>query len=314
MRTIEGYKQMSLLKISLRVLCLVSLLLLVGCEDRDGDSGLPFSHRHHIEDEELTCENCHKGADKGNPTKPTVETCMKCHKGLDEKKPVERRLASYLVNGQLPGQAAEAKAPSDIKFSHQAHLGAKLQCVNCHKDVAKSKSLSGNMKPSMKDCVTCHSKVENVNVKNNCAYCHKTIRRDVKPEDHKANWKQLHGKAMGFLTKDSAERCETCHTQEWCFRCHRQEKPRNHNNYWKERGHTIAVDLDRQSCKVCHNPEFCIRCHRAAAPDVVVHSRNSYSQARCVYCHYRTGPQNNSRMPPHRSPGFVHCLQCHRIR
>lgn len=314
----KGYMTMSLLRTPLRVLFLASLLVLVGCDDKDGGSGLPFSHKHHIEEEELKCENCHTGADKGEPAKPSAKTCMKCHEGSDAKKPVEKRLATYLVNGELPVSPSEKKM-GDVKFSHAAHVGAKLKCQMCHGDVAKSKSLSGKFTPSMKDCVTCHAKTENVNVKNNCAYCHKTIRRDVAPVDHKTNWKQLHGRAIGFMTKESADRCETCHTQEWCLRCHRQEKPRNHTNYWRDRGHTIAVDLERQSCKTCHQPDFCIRCHRTSAPDLerVGPHRTTYgalTEQQCIRCHFRTGPANTSRVPPHRTSGFVHCLQCHRTR
>lgn len=312
MRTIKELKPMSLLNVSLRVLCLVSLLVLVGCDDKDG-GGLPFSHKHHIEEEDLTCENCHTGADKGNPTKPSVKTCMKCHEGIDAKKPAEKRLSSYLVNGELPSMAQlQGKEESDIIFSHPAHT-AKMKCTSCHGDVAKSKSLAGLKTPKMKDCVECHSKQENVNVKNNCAYCHKVIRNDVAPKSHEANWKQLHGRAVGFMSKEDSGRCETCHTQEWCFRCHRQEKPKNHTNYWKQRGHTIAVDLDRQNCKACHNQEFCIRCHRASAPDMDHHGDTSVlrNEARCISCHYN----NNYRggwVPPHRTPGFLHCFQCHR--
>lgn len=102
MGTHKEYMQMSLLRNTLRVLFLASLVVLVGCDDKDGGSGLPFSHKHHIEDEELKCENCHKGADKGEPGTPSVKTCMKCHEGGDAKKPVEKRLATYLVNGELP--------------------------------------------------------------------------------------------------------------------------------------------------------------------------------------------------------------------
>lgn len=313
MRTHKEYMQMNLLNHALRVLFLVSLVVLVGC-DKDKGGGLPFSHKHHIEEEELKCENCHTGADKGQPTKPVAKTCMKCHEGSDAKKPPEKRLAAHLVNGELPANPA-TKSMGDVKFNHESHIKGKLTCVTCHGDVAKSKSLSGKMTPKMKDCVTCHSKIENVNVKNNCAYCHKVIRRDVAPQDHKSNWKQLHGKAVGFMTKDSAERCETCHTQEWCLRCHRQEKPKSHTNYWRSRGHNVQAELDRQSCKVCHQPDFCVRCHRSVAPNVVhafedPQHANWTNEAYCFRCHFRS----SGMVAPHRNPGWVHCLQCHRVR
>ena len=304
---------------ALRLLVLIGLAVLVGCDDRDGSSsGLHFSHKKHVEGEDLECQTCHTAAAKGEkPGMPSVKTCLKCHEeGKEAKKAPEHRLQTYLVNGQLPAPRNVTQLPKDVIFSHQTHTAARVQCATCHEKVGHSSTISVSMRPAMKNCMECHAKVKTASgEKNGCALCHKTIDRNWQPASHKADWKQLHGKAVGFMTKESSERCNTCHTQEWCFRCHREEKPRNHTNYWRTRGHNVAAEVDRQACKACHQPDFCIRCHRSSAPPWETHLTSAHARARlgtseqyCINCHFTSG----GRLAPHRNPGWVHCLQCHR--
>jgi hypothetical protein len=302
---------------ALRLLVLIGLAVLAGCDDRDGSSSrLPFSHKNHVEDQELKCQACH--AAKGDAIgMPAVPTCMKCHEGLDAKKTPEHRLQTYLVNGQLPAPRRVSKLPSDVKFSHQTHAAARVQCATCHDEIEHSKSISSKARVSMKDCQECHSKVKTSSgEKNGCALCHRTINRDWEPASHHADWKQLHGKAIGFMRKDSSQRCETCHTQAWCVKCHREEPPRNHTNYWRDRGHNIGAELDRRSCRTCHTEDFCVRCHRFAAP-IPPALRGSYHRGlvgttggvganSCVGCHFE-----GARGPAHRNPGTTDCLKCH---
>lgn len=309
---------------ALRAVALVGLVTLVGCDDRDGghESSRPntpkFPHKTHVVDEEMKCQNCHTRDGKSDViVMPALQSCKKCHEAKDEKKPPERRVSAFEVNGQ-PVWRHVTKQNPDVKFDHAPHLKARVACTSCHKGIENSKELSSSLALKMNDCRECHAKVKMVSgVTNECALCHKTISRDQKPANHLVNWKQLHGKAIGFMNKTDVKRCDTCHTQDWCLKCHRQEKPQNHTNYWRDRGHNVTAELDRQSCRTCHADDFCAACHRKAAPRVPYerggfHRVTANSLTRCTECHFQG---DRGRKSPHRWPGAEHeCLSCHRVR
>lgn len=272
----------------LGLLALAGLAVLVGCDQEDGvpKRNTPnFPHDVHVEDEEIECSVCHKGALKEDKAgMPDLDSCMKCHKGLDAKKPEAKRVSNFDKNG-VAQFSNFTHITEDVKFSHKRHVDAKVQCGSCHKGIEKSKKVTAAVRVTMKDCMDCHAKQKvgvRDNAKDSCLVCHTYITREWKPANHQDNWKELHGREAGFVAKGSTASCDLCHTQQSCTKCHREEAPKNHTDYWRLRGHGVMAEMDR-SCKVCHTEDFCVRCHRTTAPQ---NHRGDFETNHCTSCHF----------------------------
>ena len=97
------------------------------------DQPIPFSHALHAGTYQIECLYCHSGTDRSRMAGvPSVETCMGCHeqfgqdlegvqilkKYWDEKKPIE-----WIQIHRLP---------EHVKFRHNRHVAAGLDCQTCH--------------------------------------------------------------------------------------------------------------------------------------------------------------------------------------
>lgn len=109
-----------------------------------------------------------------------------------------------------------------------------------------------------------------VDAETRCVDCHDGIAsQKVKPSSHyKITWKRQHGsysqKKFGF---NKGNVCNQCHSEMECVKCHQQEEPANHTEFWKIRGHGAFVALDRSRCISCHKGvDFCERCHSGTRP------------------------------------------------
>jgi len=264
---------------------LLVLGILVGCtgDNSPAAPAIPvFSHKVHVVDQELKCSICHKTADKADfAGMPIFKSCKKCHDGIDAKKTPEHRIDLYLVGGN-PVWSSVTAIPQEVKFSHKSHLDAKVECATCHKGIEQSKQVSLRLRVDMKACMDCHLQTKVGGALNNCNVCHMTINKEWKPENHYKNWQELHGFETGFISREKKTNCDLCHTTQSCTQCHREVAPKNHNNYWRERGHAIMSDLDRRTCKVCHTEDSCLRCHQTIEP---ASHRGNWDSAHCQGCH-----------------------------
>jgi len=286
--------------------CLV-LLCLAGCEQKDADGAytltqkhVPFSHKPHVVGEEIKCDICHKTAAKEAAAgMPAFKSCNKCHESIDAKKAPERGIKNFLV-GDKPewSHITEFKtyASDSIKFSHKTHVDAKVQCTTCHKGVENATSITSKLRVTMKECIDCHTTTHvGDNVRNNCVICHTSISKESKPPNHAVNWKQLHGREAELIGKGMVGSCEVCHTQATCIKCHKEEAPTTHTNYWRERGHAVIADSERSECKVCHTEDSCLRCHQTITPQS---HKGNYAAQHCAACHF-----------PLKQEG---CIACHK--
>jgi hypothetical protein len=106
-------------------------------------------------------------------------------------------------------------------------------------------------------CFVCHQNMTpSVEARNQCAACHAVML----PASHTARWKDdIHGK-YAALDRTS---CATCHTADYCSRCH-NELPRTHVPLaiFKAGAHAANAMLDTRSCFVCHTfQNTCAECH-----------------------------------------------------
>ncbi|MDH5560773.1 MAG: hypothetical protein OEY59_07945 [Deltaproteobacteria bacterium] len=285
-------------------------------EDQPRD--LKVSHYRHVVKEEIECVTCHEGAqqsdkagistkescsdchDEVNP-KNDSQICLLCHNvTLDEMDKIKKELKK-VITGPVPYKS--------LKFSHKLHYEKEIGCENCHKDIQNQNRDAFPRReymPKPQVCFDCHEqKIPGFKVTEQCTQCHLpgTFARDVKPDFHRVNWKKYHGAAspMGLNEIEvHGKSCYTCHPKNVCVDCHSNQKPDDHTQFWRTRGHGFVAGSDRERCVNCHRPYFCVSCHNETSP----RSHNSlWLKNHCIDCHDSGGGGlSNNCQVCHRSP------------
>ena len=102
---------------------------------------IPFPHKTHVEKAMLKCtETCHESVTKGPDAGiPSVKTCMICHDSIATDRPLIQKVTDYSKRGvDIPWQRVYGFTPEvHVRFNHAPHIRAKVECTNCHGDVAK---------------------------------------------------------------------------------------------------------------------------------------------------------------------------------
>ncbi|MFM8322010.1 MAG: cytochrome c3 family protein [Chloroflexota bacterium] len=133
-----------------------------------------FSHTPHY-NQGIPCLYCHPGADRGQAAGlPTRSKCLGCHNNLPTTgNPGRQAVIDYLNNNPEMDWAPVALAPDFVYFTHRPHLGAGLNCENCHGEVGRMMSAEP-VKMSMGWCLDCHQKraPENFVKLSDCVTCH----------------------------------------------------------------------------------------------------------------------------------------------
>ena len=175
---------------------------------------------------------------------------------------------------------------------------------------------------------------KDVNSNTYCGECHDDARSSKKApnihDSHGIAWEREHGKfsqaKYGFQQQNV---CSLCHTDSSCTSCHMQEPPQNHTMFWKQRGHGLAVGLDRNKCSTCHySADFCERCHSETEPrdhNALWGSRqnnhclschvpvSSSGAQKCAVCHQSTPSHSSAPAQPNNAihVSGVNCRTCH---
>jgi len=281
---------------------------------------IKYSHVTHVVEEKWECEDCHRGAlteDKAGMPNPRI--CRKCHETQEE---IEEYLYPF-----APGNKLMWTNVTDIKddavFSHEEH--SEVDCEDCHENILKSEEVSRMLKVEKDECIVCHAEES---ISGDCGVCHKTINTEWEPENHNRSWERFHGQVFRTEIGPPYEnRCSLCHNDSECISCHRDEKPRDHNMNWRERGHGIAASMDRDRCAVCHQSYSCDNCHKETRPrnhtGAWGNSRNRHCMAchiplrgqRCYTCHTETPSHMSAPLLPsdlsHTASTTDGCRKCH---
>ena len=304
----------------------ITLLVALGCQvfqSLAGHSGPSFSHRFHVKEKKLGCEDCHAdAATSPQAGMPAPETCAPCHAEKDKEKPPARRSSVFFPEGAAPAWTNQKKLPEEVKFSHQYHLDKGAVCADCHKGIEDSESVSPHPPMSMKECMACHAEKK---APVECETCHKQIRKDSPPENHRLNWLAFHGQEAR-AGHDQLRQCLLCHTEENCSRCHDETKPRDHTNFWRIRGHGAVAELDRDRCQACHKTDYCERCHHDTAPMSHTGAWGATQDRHCLSCHtpiraepqcsicHKSTPSHSLAAPkPSWHTPAMNCRQCHGV-
>lgn len=248
-----------------------------------GDAGPRFPHAVHLE--EMDCSDCHDGsedrADAGYPA--TTRGCMLCHEELDEGKDPDRTVAAFVENDVPIWAGRENAYAGEVVFDHAAHYEAEVDCEACHGPQTDSGDVDLRIRGGKNACMDCHATTERGN---DCAVCHRSLRVDVAPGDHDAMWGRAHGAhSRTMLTGTGETTCAQCHEDQSCTKCHLEEPPLDHTNFWRRRGHGLTAAIDRSKCTVCHQTDGCVRCHQTTEPMSHRGAFGPPTNRHCVSCH-----------------------------
>ena len=274
-----------------------ALLLASGCLVLDqlgwSFSGPTFSHKLHVEAEELECLDCHTGyEDEDVAGLPRLKACMLCHEDFDEEAEPAARAAAFYEDGKYR-VARENMLDLEVKFSHLAHVTDEEGCLSCHDAVVSSDEVRPWMDVSMGQCVECH--VEEAQPMG-CDSCHEEIRDDVAPRTHDGPWDRFHGLDVRNTSGETIDQCDICHEESTCVTCHEETMPQNHNNYWRRRAHGLTARMDRENCAACHQPDYCDRCHETIEPQSHNGLWGSSRNTHCYGCHLTGGGEQSCDM------------------
>jgi hypothetical protein len=132
---------------------------------------LPFPHKTHIEKQAM-CTDCHETVERGPVAGiPSVKTCMICHSQIATDRPLIKEVTSYSDRGiEIPWQRVYGFAQgSHVRFNHAPHIRAKVDCQNCHGNLAAMTVAERAVNHTMGFCVSCHREK---NAPNDCLTCH----------------------------------------------------------------------------------------------------------------------------------------------
>lgn len=131
-----------------------------------------FSHKIHAGDNEVPCLYCHVYAERSRHSgAPSVERCMGCHKIIKTDAPEIKKLTKYWEDKKPIEWVKVHNLPDFVYFPHKRHVRAKVDCKECHGDIAAMPVVKRVSSLKMGWCLGCHTKKK---VKNgrDCWTCH----------------------------------------------------------------------------------------------------------------------------------------------
>lgn len=143
-----------------------------GAAGQPGAPGeIPLDHSIHAGKLAMPCLSCHVYADRSPVAGlPSGRKCMGCHKFVAKDKPAVQLLAARFEAGRPLRWRRVFSVPDFIYFSHRVHVRARVDCRECHGDVARMKTIRQDRPFTMGRCLECH---EQRGATRDCVACHK---------------------------------------------------------------------------------------------------------------------------------------------
>jgi len=135
-----------------------------------------FSHKIHAGQNAINCQYCHSGVEKSKVANvPSANVCMNCHKYIQEgtisgKKEIAKIYAALDYNPDKQTYGPNQKPikwvrvhnlPDHVYFNHSQHVKVgKIECTECHGEIAKMDTVKQHSPLTMGWCIDCHRKTE----------------------------------------------------------------------------------------------------------------------------------------------------------
>lgn len=122
---------------------------------------VPFSHKHHVQDDGIDCRYCHTSVERSSfAGMPSTEICMTCHSQLfTNAPPLAPVVASYRENKPLRWKRLH-DLPEFVYFNHSIHIHKGIGCVSCHGPVDEMPLTWRAKSLTMQWCLNCHREPE----------------------------------------------------------------------------------------------------------------------------------------------------------
>ena len=139
---------------------------------------IKFSHKLHAGTNQIPCQYCHSGANKGKSAIiPSANVCMNCHKAIKEGPTYGKTEIAKIYdaigwdsekNAYKPGYKQKEiewvrihNLPDHVYFNHAQHVNAGgVECQKCHGKVEEQEVLGQHASLGMGWCVNCHRQTE----------------------------------------------------------------------------------------------------------------------------------------------------------
>ena len=155
----------------------IAVIGLIGCSGSRPVQPLEFNHAVHAGAHQIACTDCHAGARDGvEAGLPSIQLCLSCHVRPQGDPPSQReaRVRQIAAEGGPFRWVQVTRNPGHVYFSHRAHIHlAKMECADCHGDVARWTEPPAEPDPELVDmgeCMTCHRRR---GASNECNVCHR---------------------------------------------------------------------------------------------------------------------------------------------
>ena len=136
------------------------------------DQPVKFSHRVHAGENKINCIYCHTGVNESKYASiPSTNLCLNCHNviryGTNTGEAEIDKIHNAVDQGKSISWVRVYKLPDFVFFSHAQHVRVgKIDCKECHGDVANMGRIQQFTDLSMGWCMNCHKKT-NVQFNNN---------------------------------------------------------------------------------------------------------------------------------------------------
>jgi len=129
-----------------------------------------FTHSFHVSELGLACTFCHRNAARTVEAGiPSVEQCMFCHLVVGAGNPEVEKVRSAAAKQQPIEWRRVYRMPDVVRFTHEPHIRAQVDCFACHGRVDKMTVARAEDPLGMRECVTCHRQR---GAPTDCSFCH----------------------------------------------------------------------------------------------------------------------------------------------
>lgn len=118
---------------------------------------IPFSHRLHAGELEISCRYCHTSAYKTrHASVPAMNVCMNCHQVVKTDSPHIQKLTDHYNRGEPVEWVRIHELPDFSFFNHRPHVAAGVSCEECHGDISSMDRVYQAKPLTMGWCKDCH--------------------------------------------------------------------------------------------------------------------------------------------------------------
>jgi hypothetical protein len=118
---------------------------------------VPFSHKHHVQDDGIDCRYCHTSVDKSAfAGLPPTETCMTCHSQIWSDSPLLAPVRESFRTGKPIHWERVNDLPDFVYFNHSIHIKKGVACEVCHGRVDEMPLTWRQNTLTMGWCINCH--------------------------------------------------------------------------------------------------------------------------------------------------------------